>query len=132
MASMLCCYYVCIINSTGITTIISSMFTICIYLLWCWNIGIPCKEPMPCRHTVDFRHFIVFVCGLDPGTLKSDIVSKKHPQLIRSDLRLSNWKFEDWNYGNWPYALSSYALTRVALTYASLGYHYYYYYYCYC
>ena len=41
--------------------------------------------------------------GRDPGTLKSDIVSKKHPQLICSDLRLSNWKFEDWNYGNRPY-----------------------------
>ena len=40
--------------------------------------------------------------GRDPGTLKSDIVSKKHPQLICSDLRLSNWKFEDWNYGNRP------------------------------
>ena len=41
--------------------------------------------------------------GRDPGTLKSDILSKKHPQLICSDLRLSNWKFEDWNYGNRPY-----------------------------
>ena len=28
--------------------------------------------------------------GRDPGTLKSDIVSKKHPRLICSDLRLSN------------------------------------------
>ena len=28
--------------------------------------------------------------GRDPGTLKSDIVSKKHPQSIYSDLRLSN------------------------------------------
>ena len=28
--------------------------------------------------------------GRDPGTLKSDIVSKKHPQSICSDLRLSN------------------------------------------
>ena len=28
--------------------------------------------------------------GRDPGTLKSDFVSKKHPQLICSDLRLSN------------------------------------------
>ena len=27
---------------------------------------------------------------------------KKHPQLICSDLRLSNWKFEYWNYGNRP------------------------------
>ena len=51
---------------------------------------------------VDFRKFIVFL-GRDPGTLKSDIVSKKHPQLICSDLRLSNWKFEDWNYGNRPW-----------------------------
>ena len=40
--------------------------------------------------TVDFRNFIVFLLGRDPGTLKSDIVSKKHPQLICSDLRLSN------------------------------------------
>ena len=28
--------------------------------------------------------------GRDPGTLKSDIVSKKHPQLICSEFRLSN------------------------------------------
>ena len=41
------------------------------------------------NNTVDFRIFIVFL-GRDPGTLKSDIVSKKHPQLICSDLKLSN------------------------------------------
>ena len=46
-------------------------------------------------------HRIFF--GRDPGTLKSDIVSKKHPQLICSDLKPSNWKFEDWKYGNRPY-----------------------------
>ena len=33
--------------------------------------------------------------GSASGTLKSDIVSKEHPQLICSDLRLSNLKFED-------------------------------------
>ena len=42
------------------------------------------------HNTVDFRNFIVFFLGRDPGILKSDIVSKKHPQLICSDLRLSN------------------------------------------
>ena len=31
-----------------------------------------------------------YFLGRDPGTLKSNIVSKKHPQLIWSDLRLSN------------------------------------------
>ena len=31
--------------------------------------------------------------GRDPGTLKSDIVSKKHPQLICSDLETLNLKF---------------------------------------
>ena len=36
-------------------------------------------------------------------------VKTKHPQLICSDLRLSNWKFEDWNYGNRPYFLSIYS-----------------------
>ena len=41
------------------------------------------------RRTVEFRNFIVFLLGRDPGTLKSDIVSKKHPQLNCSDLRLS-------------------------------------------
>ena len=41
------------------------------------------------KNMVDFRHF-VFLLVRDPGTLKSDIVSKKHPQLICSDLRLSN------------------------------------------
>ena len=55
--------------------------------------------------TVDSRNFIVFFLGRDPGTLKSDIVSKKHPQLICPYLRLSNWKSEDWNYGNRPYCL---------------------------
>ena len=40
--------------------------------------------------TVYFRSFIVFLLGPDPGTLKSDIVSKKHPHLICPDLRLSN------------------------------------------
>ena len=44
----------------------------------------------PGSNTVDFRNFIVFFSGRDPGTLKSDIVSKKHPQLICSDLRLSD------------------------------------------
>ena len=29
---------------------------------------------------------------------------KTSPQLICSDLRLSNWKFEDWNYGNRPWS----------------------------
>ena len=42
-----------------------------------------------------FRNFIVLFSCRDPGTLKSDIVSKKHPQLSCSDLRLSNRKFED-------------------------------------
>ena len=42
-----------------------------------------------------FPKFHRVVLGRDPGTLKSDIVSKKHPQLICSDLRLSNCKFED-------------------------------------
>ena len=50
-----------------------------------------------------FLKFHSVFSGRDPGTLKSDIVSNKHPQLICSDLRLSNWKFEDWNYGNRPY-----------------------------
>ena len=47
-----------------------------------------------------FPKFHLVCLGRDPGTLKSDIVSKKHPRLICSDLRLSNGKFEDWNYGN--------------------------------
>ena len=37
-----------------------------------------------------FPKFHRVFLGRDPGTLKSDIVSKKHPQLICSDLRLSN------------------------------------------
>ena len=37
-----------------------------------------------------FPKFHNFCLGRDPGTLKSDIVSKRHPQLICSDLRLSN------------------------------------------
>ena len=50
-----------------------------------------------------FSKFHRAFLGRDPGSLKSDIVSKKHPQWICSDLRLSNWKFEDWNYGNRVY-----------------------------
>ena len=42
------------------------------------------------HRTVDFQNLIVLSLGRDPGTLKSDIVSKKHPQIICSDLRLSN------------------------------------------
>ena len=49
-----------------------------------------------------FPKFHRVFLGRDPGTLKSDIVSNKHPQFICSDLRLSNWKFEDWYYGNRP------------------------------
>ena len=37
-----------------------------------------------------FPKFHGVFSGRDPGTLKSDIVSTKHPQLICSDLRLSN------------------------------------------
>ena len=46
--------------------------------------------------TVDFRNFIVFLLGRDPGTLKSDIVSTKSPQLICSDLdsQIENSKIE--------------------------------------
>ena len=50
----------------------------------------PPEEHANNNDTVDFRNFIVFLLGRDPGTLKSDIVSKKHPQSICSDLRLSN------------------------------------------
>ena len=43
------------------------------------------------KHTYGrFPKFHRVFLGRDPGTLKSDIVSKKHPQLICSDLRLSN------------------------------------------
>ena len=37
-----------------------------------------------------FPKFHRVFLGRDPGTLKSDIVSNKHPQLICSDSRLSN------------------------------------------
>ena len=45
---------------------------------------------LPDDITVGFRNFIVFFWGRDLGTLKSDIVSNKHPQIICSDLRFSN------------------------------------------
>ena len=53
--------------------------------------------------------------GRDSGTLKSDIVSNKHPQLVCSDLRLSNWKFEDWNYGNRPHRKATIATISIAI-----------------
>ena len=37
-----------------------------------------------------FPKFHRVFLGRDPGTLKFDIVSKKHPRLICPDLRLSN------------------------------------------
>ena len=37
-----------------------------------------------------FPKFHRVFLGRDPGTLKSDIASNKHPQLACSDLRLSN------------------------------------------
>ena len=42
------------------------------------NLTLRCRRlaSKPC--TVDFRNLIVFLLGRDPGTLKSDIVSKKH------------------------------------------------------
>ena len=62
--------------------------------------SIQCMTQAQPVRTVDFRNFIVFFWAETLAHFKSDIVSKKHPQLICSDLRLSNWKFEDWNYGN--------------------------------
>ena len=38
-------------------------------------------------------------------------VKKQHPQLICSDLRLSNWKFEDWNYGKRRYVSKQLMMT---------------------
>ena len=55
--------------------------------------------------TVDFRIFIVFVWAETLAHWNPTSCQKRHPQLICSDLRLSNWKFEDWNYGNRPYPL---------------------------
>ena len=42
------------------------------------------------RNNGRFPKFHRVFLGRDPGTLKSDIASKKHQQLICSDLRLSN------------------------------------------
>ena len=68
-----------------------------------------------------FPKFHRVFLGRDPGTLKSDIVSKKHPQLICSDLRLSNWKFEDWNYGNRPYTKPNQLLLTTPIPWDPLG-----------
>ena len=73
-----------------------------VYIFVCHTIinsFICCGEGSPYGRFPKFHR--VFL-GRDPGTLKSDIMSKKHPQLICSDLRLSDWKFEDWHYGNRP------------------------------
>ena len=74
------------------------------WILTCLCLHLHLHRPQP-RHHGRFPKFHRVFFGRDPGTLKSDIVSKRHPQLIRSDLRLSNWKFEDWNYGNRPQCL---------------------------
>ena len=59
------------------------------------------RPPRSCPTTVDFRNFIVFL-GPRPWHIEIRHRVNKHPQLICSDLRLSNWKLEDWNYGNRP------------------------------
>ena len=57
----------------------------CVYTVVCVYIEI--YRDMPYGQFPKFhRDFL----GQDPGTLKSDIVSNKHPQIICSDLRLSN------------------------------------------
>ena len=53
--------------------------------------------------TVDFRNFIVLFWAETLAHWNPTSCQQKHPQLICSDLRLSNWRFEDWNYGNRPY-----------------------------
>ena len=53
--------------------------------------------------TVDFRNLIVLFWAETLAHWNPTSCQKQHPQLICSDLRLSNWKFEDWNYGNRPY-----------------------------
>ena len=89
---------------------INSMITVSEMI---WNMCISDEAESRMKHTAALQHYVRFpkfhrvFLGRDPGTLKSDIVSKKHPQLSCSDLRLSNWKFEDWNYGNRPYATAS-------------------------
>ena len=50
-----------------------------------------------------FPKFHLLFLGPRPWHIEIRHRVKKHPQLICSDLRLSNWKFEDWNYGNRPY-----------------------------
>ena len=59
-----------------------------------------CKQqngPVRCGHFPKFyRVFgVETLAHWNPTSCRT-----KHPQLICSDLRLSNWKFEDWNYGN--------------------------------
>ena len=77
---------------------------VCMYVYMYALFGCPCKRPFQVEHSSDdcagtwtldhrygrFPKFHRAFLGRDPGTLKSDIVSKKHPQLICSDLRLSN------------------------------------------
>ena len=67
-----------------------------------WVLG-PTAGWHPKPRTDDFRNIIVFLLTRNLGTLKSDIVSRKHQQCICTDLKFSNWKFEDWNYGNRPW-----------------------------
>ena len=67
----------------------------CIYI-YIYILSLPGPACLACLSwpvlsiTVDFRNVIVFLLSRDPGTLKFDIVSNRHPQLICSDLRLSN------------------------------------------
>ena len=51
---------------------------------------------------VDFRNFFVFFWAETLAHWNPTSCQKKHPQLVCSDLRLSDRKFEDWNYGNRP------------------------------
>ena len=46
--------------------------------------------------TVDFRNFIVFFWAENLAHWNPTSCQTKHPQLVCSELRLSNWNFEDW------------------------------------
>ena len=82
-------YIMCMFAYISIIVVRISLITyVCImniYVFHCRKLQLPMAHlygRIPKFHSVFF--------GRDPGTLKSDIVSKKHPQLICSDSRLSN------------------------------------------
>ena len=81
-----------------LVTFVSNMFNLCNFKLYlcCKLVVFVSTLKMNICDTVDFRNFIVFCLGRDPGTSKSDIVSTKTStiNLFGFETQIDNSKIE--------------------------------------